>query len=92
MFTAVPFSGGCLVNQITESTRLKLTLFLLILTLLGFLIWFNHAAAQALVQRFQTVVHVCLRRGGIAAMAHIDLAQLRLPWNAAEVNRKPTRQ
>ena len=81
MFIAVSFLGGCLVNQIMESTWLKLTLFLLILTLLSFLIWFNHAAARALIQQFQMVAHVCLRRGGIAAVARIDLAQLRLPWN-----------
>lgn len=47
----------------------------LILTLLSFLIWFSHAAAQTLVQQFQTFGHLCLRREGIAAVAPIGLAQ-----------------
>lgn len=83
MFIPSSFLGGSLVNRVVESTWLELTACLLILTLLSFLMWFNHAAAQALVQRFQTAAHVWRRRGGIAAVAHIDLAQLRLPRNAA---------
>lgn len=62
---------GCLSGGPDNGINMAQTQPFLILTVHSFLIWFSHAASQSLVQQFQTVGHLSLRREGIAAVAPI---------------------